>query len=80
MKLNWNKSGDWCPTLNEGPHYRHASGRALIIGSYGTLGDNGRGWRKTRCYKLQIDGKDTTFGGLKRLMEKAEKLLAKGAL
>lgn len=73
---NWTKTGEWRMARSEGPWYTHASGRAIVRGGWGTLGDNMRGWRKTKCYTLSIDGVDVDSGSLKRLVRVAEKRLA----
>ena len=80
MNQQWTKAGKW--TSHSGPHYRHASGRVAISGDYGVVGDNVRGWRKTRFYKVVMideNGK-VAFGRSCRSLEVAKdaalKLLA----
>lgn len=48
----WHKSGEWVQRWNAAPLYRHASGRVSVCGDYGTTGDNLRGWRKGRFYRV----------------------------
>jgi hypothetical protein len=58
-KSQWTKTGDWTP--GSGPWYRHESGRVAVSGHYGTIGDNLRGWRKTRFYDVVLIGEDGTI-------------------
>lgn len=52
MSKAWTKHGEWKPAWNSGPSYRHESGRVFVSGGYGTVGDNLRGWRKARFYRV----------------------------
>ena len=78
-KNQWTKTGDWTP--GSGPWYRHESGRVAVSGHYGTVGDNHRGWRKTRFYDVVLIGVDgaITYGRscrtAKAAKEAAEKAL-----
>jgi hypothetical protein len=83
-KIEWNKVGDWAP--NNGPTYwcdLPGVGRLLISGSWGTIGDNGRGWWKTKFYQatLHCDGVRTEIGDstclLKSSKRAVDKFLAK---
>jgi hypothetical protein len=59
MSNKWTKTGDWVQRWNAAPSYRHASGRVVVSGGYGTTGDNLRGWRKGRFYRvvaINVDG------------------------
>jgi hypothetical protein len=74
MNQQWTKTGKWTPHC--GPHYRHESGRVAISGDYGVVGDNVRGWKKTRFYNVVVidaNGK-VTFGRSCRSLK-----VAKGA-
>lgn len=76
----WTKHDEWTP--GSGPWYRHASGKVAVSGSWGTIGDNLRGWRKTRFYDVVVINADgTTSRGrscrsVKIAKEAAEKALA----
>ena len=48
----WTKNGEWVQRWNAAPSYRHASGRVSVCGDYGTTGDNMRGWKKGRFYRI----------------------------
>jgi hypothetical protein len=52
----WTKHGEW--TTMTGPWYRHESGRVAVSGHYGVVGDNMRGWRKTRFYDVLVIDSD----------------------
>lgn len=58
MSSNWTKNGDWVQRWNAAPSYRHSSGRVSVYGDYGTTGDNLRGWRKGRFYRILATGAD----------------------
>lgn len=80
----WTKHGDWDSMT--GPWYRHSTNRVGVSGSYGTVGDNMRGWRKTRFYhvvRIAADGSVTTVRScrsVKVAKAAAEKILAAGVL
>jgi hypothetical protein len=80
LNHQWTKTGDWTPA--SGPWYRHESGRVAVSGHYGTVGDNMRGWRKTRFYDVLLigEGGKVTYGRscrtAKVAKEAALKLLA----
>jgi hypothetical protein len=77
---DWTKHDKWTPS--SGPWYRHASGKVAVSGGWGTIGDNIRGWRKTRFYDVVIINADgTTSRGrscrsAKVAKDAAEKILA----
>lgn len=51
--LNWKKYDEWTPS--NGPTYIAevtGFGKLMICGEWGTTGDNMRGWRKTRFYRV----------------------------
>jgi hypothetical protein len=55
---NWTKYGYW--TSYSGPTYSHATRRVSIGGDWGTVGDNVRGWRKQKHYKVFSIAEDGT--------------------
>lgn len=75
--IKWNKYGEWRP--ESGPTYIHeipGVGKLLISGSWGTVGDNLRGWKKTRFYHASFyrDGVRTEIGhGGSKLLSSAKK-------
>jgi hypothetical protein len=64
MSETWTKHDEWKPAWNSGPSYRHQSGRVFVSGGYGTIGDNLRGWRKTRFYRVFVVNGDGTVSQL----------------
>lgn len=75
MSSNWTKSGDWVQRWNAAPSYRHASGRVSVCGDFGTTGDNLRGWRKGRFYRVFA-----TEAGVSKQIDTASSLTAAKAI
>jgi len=75
----WTRHGEWRP--ESGPWYRHDTGRVAISGEYGTVGDNVRGWRKTRFYGVIVIGEDGTTKSIRSCRSiKAAKVCAEKLL
>jgi hypothetical protein len=77
----WTKHGEW--SSMSGPWYKHATNQVEIRGCYGTIGDNSRGWRKTRFYDVIVINEDGTIktvrscSKVKTAKDTAEKILAR---
>lgn len=71
MSKTWTKHGEWRAATNSGPWYRHESGRVAVSGGYGTVGDNLRGWRKTRFYRVIAIDQNGTATTLKTTISTA---------
>lgn len=71
----WQKSGEWVQRWNAAPSYRHTSGRVSVCGDYGTTGDNMRGWRKGRFYRVIANE-----AGVARQIDTASSLAAAKAI
>ena len=79
-EIKWSKVGGWSP--DNGPTYwcdLPGVGRLLISGSWGTIGDNGRGWRKTKFYRssLHRDGVVTEIGDSTCLLNSSKRAVEK---